>query len=113
MTANAYQNSELFWALRGGGGGTFGIVTRVTVRTFEEIPVVVTTMNITTAGGDPAFWTAVADFHAVLPAVTDARGGGYYFIIPNLPWENNQTLSVLRFYLFHTNTSNTTEVGQM
>ncbi|KAH2275764.1 hypothetical protein KXW96_003641 [Aspergillus fumigatus] len=113
VTANAYQNSELFWALRGGGGGTFGIVTRVTVRTFEEIPVVVTTMNITTAGGDPAFWTAVADFHAVLPAVTDARGGGYYFIIPNLPWENNQTLSVLRFYLFHTNTSNTTEVGQM
>ncbi|KAF9076926.1 FAD-binding domain-containing protein [Rhodocollybia butyracea] len=25
-TANAYTNSDLFWALRGGGGGTFGVV---------------------------------------------------------------------------------------
>ncbi|KAF4234652.1 hypothetical protein CNMCM8980_008618 [Aspergillus fumigatiaffinis] len=113
VTANAYQNSDLFWALRGGGGGTFGIVTQVTVRTFEEIPVVITMMNITTAGGDPAFWTAVADFHAVLPAVTDARGGGYYFMLPNQPWENNQTLSVLSFYLCHANTSNTAEVSQV
>jgi len=31
--ANACQNQDLFWALRGGGGGTFGIVTRVTLRT--------------------------------------------------------------------------------
>jgi len=31
--ANACQDQDLFWALRGGGGGTFGIVTRVTLRT--------------------------------------------------------------------------------
>ncbi len=29
--ANAYQHPDLFWALRGGGGSTFGIVTRVTL----------------------------------------------------------------------------------
>src|SRR5215813_1689261 len=33
VLANACQNQDLFWALRGGGGGTFGIVTRVTLRT--------------------------------------------------------------------------------
>ena len=33
LVANACQNQDLFWALRGGGGGTFGIVTRVTLRT--------------------------------------------------------------------------------
>ncbi|GIK03828.1 hypothetical protein Aspvir_007903 [Aspergillus viridinutans] len=113
VTANAHQNSDLFWALRGGGGGTFGIVTQVTVRTFEEIPLVITSMNITTAAGDPAFWNAVADFHAALPAVTDARGGGYYFMVPNLPWENNQAISVLSFMLFHANISDTTEIGQV
>ena len=33
--ANACTNPDLFWALRGGGGGTFGIVTRVTLRTYD------------------------------------------------------------------------------
>jgi FAD/FMN-containing dehydrogenase len=31
--ANACQNADLFWALRGGGGGTFGVVTRATLMT--------------------------------------------------------------------------------
>lgn len=31
--ANASQYPDLFWALKGGGGGTFGVVTRVTLRT--------------------------------------------------------------------------------
>ncbi|KAF8910415.1 FAD-binding domain-containing protein [Gymnopilus junonius] len=31
-TANACQNSDLFWALRGGGGGTFGVVIEITVK---------------------------------------------------------------------------------
>ena len=33
LVANACQNQDLFWALRGGGGGTFGVVTRVTLET--------------------------------------------------------------------------------
>jgi FAD/FMN-containing dehydrogenase len=33
LVANECQNQDLFWALRGGGGGTYGIVTRVTLRT--------------------------------------------------------------------------------
>ena len=34
-TVNACTHPELFWALKGGGGGTFGAVTQVTVRTHE------------------------------------------------------------------------------
>ena len=33
LTANAYQNKDLFWALRGGGPG-FGVVTQMTYRTY-------------------------------------------------------------------------------
>ncbi len=33
LVANGCQNQDLFWALRGGGGGTFGVVTKVTLRT--------------------------------------------------------------------------------
>ena len=31
--ANAAPNPDLFWALKGGGGGSFGVVTRLTLRT--------------------------------------------------------------------------------
>jgi FAD binding domain/Berberine and berberine like len=33
--ANACTNPDLFWALKGGGGGTFGVVTKVTLRVHE------------------------------------------------------------------------------
>jgi FAD/FMN-containing dehydrogenase len=35
--ANAFQHPDLFWALKGGGGGTFGVVTRLTLRT-RDLP---------------------------------------------------------------------------
>jgi FAD binding domain len=36
VKANAYSYPDLFWALRGGGGGTFGIVTKVTIKTYPR-----------------------------------------------------------------------------
>jgi hypothetical protein len=33
--ANASTNPDLFWALKGGGGGTFGVVSRLTLRTHD------------------------------------------------------------------------------
>jgi FAD/FMN-containing dehydrogenase len=35
--ANACTNPDLFWALKGGGGGSFGVITRLTLRT-RELP---------------------------------------------------------------------------
>src|SRR5213079_2737286 len=35
--SNACNNSDLFWALKGGGGGSFGVVTKLTLRT-RELP---------------------------------------------------------------------------
>jgi FAD/FMN-containing dehydrogenase len=35
--ANACTHPDLFWAIKGGGGGTFGVVTRLTLRT-RELP---------------------------------------------------------------------------
>jgi FAD/FMN-containing dehydrogenase len=34
---NACSDPDMFWALKGGGGGTFGVVTRLTLRT-QELP---------------------------------------------------------------------------
>ncbi len=53
--ANACTNPDLFWALKGGGGGTFGVVTRLTLRT-HELPAVFGAVNATiTAKSDDAF----------------------------------------------------------
>ncbi|KAG0203567.1 hypothetical protein BGX28_004207 [Mortierella sp. GBA30] len=35
--ANAFQNKDLFWALRGGGGGTFGVVVEAIYRTHPAL----------------------------------------------------------------------------
>ena len=35
LIANACTNPDLFWALKGGGGGSLGVVTKVTLATYE------------------------------------------------------------------------------
>ena len=38
LTANACNNTDLFWAVRGGGGGTFGIATRMVYKAHDAFP---------------------------------------------------------------------------
>ncbi|KAF7357329.1 FAD-binding domain-containing protein [Mycena sanguinolenta] len=45
LTANACQNTDLFWALRGGGGGTFGVVVESTHLVEQAIPLQVINMT--------------------------------------------------------------------
>jgi FAD/FMN-containing dehydrogenase len=35
LIANSCKNSDLFWGIKGGGGGSLGVVTKVTLRTHE------------------------------------------------------------------------------
>uniref|UniRef100_A0A0W0EZJ3 Putative FAD binding domain-containing protein n=1 Tax=Moniliophthora roreri TaxID=221103 RepID=A0A0W0EZJ3_MONRR len=44
IEANAYSHPDLFWASRGGGGGTFGVVTSVTYKTHDSLPVSLVTV---------------------------------------------------------------------
>jgi FAD/FMN-containing dehydrogenase len=60
--ANACTNSDLFWALKGGGGGTFGVVTRVTLRT-HDLPSLFGGISATIqASSDAAFRRLVGRF---------------------------------------------------
>ena len=38
VTANRCKNQDIFFALRGGGGASFGIITETTARVFPEVP---------------------------------------------------------------------------
>ncbi len=56
--ANRWQEPELFFALRGGGGGTFGIATRLTVRA-HPMPQTICGMNFAVSAADEASWRAL------------------------------------------------------
>jgi FAD/FMN-containing dehydrogenase len=62
--ANAFTNPDLFWAIKGGGGGTFGVVTRMTLRTHELPEYFGGVFGEITANSDAAFKTLVARFVA-------------------------------------------------
>ena len=57
--ANAVQNPDLFWALKGGGGGTFGVVTRLTLRTHPLPDYFGAVFATITAKSDGAYLTLV------------------------------------------------------
>ncbi|KAJ7648520.1 FAD-binding domain-containing protein [Mycena rosella] len=44
-TANEYQNADLFWALRGGGGGTFGVVLESTTLATPQLTLQVASIS--------------------------------------------------------------------
>ena len=45
LTCDATHHSDLYWALRGGGGGNFGVVTSFTFRTYQVAALSLFTLN--------------------------------------------------------------------
>jgi FAD/FMN-containing dehydrogenase len=60
--ANACTNPDLFWALKGGGGGSWGVVTRLTLRTHDLPDFVGGTWGVVKAQSDDAFRRLIAHF---------------------------------------------------
>jgi FAD/FMN-containing dehydrogenase len=60
--ANACTNSDLFWALKGGGGGTFGVVSKLTLRV-RDLPELAGGANFTVkASSDDAYRRLIRHF---------------------------------------------------
>lgn len=59
-TVNRWSDPELFFALRGGGGGTFGVVTRLTLRT-HPLPATIGAALFEVTAKDDASWRALVE----------------------------------------------------
>jgi hypothetical protein len=62
LIANACDNPDLFWALKGGGGGSFGVVTKVTLATYELPEFFGTVQGLIKATSDAAFRKLIGTF---------------------------------------------------
>ncbi|KAJ3488678.1 hypothetical protein NLJ89_g11589 [Agrocybe chaxingu] len=62
VTANEVENPDLFWALKGGGPSTFGVVVSVTVKTFPEVRTSGVSLDISSTNS-AIFWQGVAALH--------------------------------------------------
>ncbi|KAL6884721.1 hypothetical protein GGI43DRAFT_432980 [Trichoderma evansii] len=83
ITANECQNTDLFWAIRGGGGGTFGVLTKVTVRTVPSKPMAVYDFIIETKPNSTAYWESVAYMIAQYPTLADSNVAAFTYLYPN------------------------------
>ncbi|KAF5620589.1 isoamyl alcohol oxidase [Fusarium tjaetaba] len=94
LIANECQNQDLYWAIRGGGGGTFGVITKLTVKAYPAPTVVMGGYDIKAKNqtSEEEFYNVIADAHALFPAIQDAGVHGYY-TVTGLPQAEALTFS--------------------
>jgi FAD/FMN-containing dehydrogenase len=75
VVANDALHPDLFWALRGGGGGTFGVVTKMTMRTHPMPGTLGTVAGTIRARDDGTFRELLRELVRVLPGLCDDHWG--------------------------------------
>ncbi|KAG8722046.1 hypothetical protein FRC09_006928 [Ceratobasidium sp. 395] len=126
VVANSCQNKDLFWALRGGGGGTWGVTLDVTYKTHPPLKQIVgmgITMNVTSP---EKFKNLAETFLRVLPSLSDQgiRGYGVWIarttfsisiLHPNSPSieHTNQTIAPIWDWVAHNTDTQVASFGDM
>ncbi|RYO80792.1 hypothetical protein DL766_002662 [Monosporascus sp. MC13-8B] len=89
VTADMNQNTDLFYALRGGGGSTYGVVTSLVVKAHPRIQVLASTLAFSVGGSNPSvddietFWRGFDLYHAFGLTIVDNGGTAYSYIRPS------------------------------
>lgn len=85
LTASPTENIDLFWAIRGGGGSAFGIVTSMVVKAFKDIETTVGTLGWSVQGNNithDTFWKGVSTYFSYFENFTDQGTTAEWFIYP-------------------------------
>lgn len=83
VVANSTSNTDLFWALRGGGGSTFGVAISVTVKAHPDLEVTASRFSFSSATiGNETFWAAIRAYVDSWVANADAGTYTYWTLIP-------------------------------
>ena len=83
LIATPSQNTDLYWALSGGGPGTYGVVISLTIRAHQDGVVGGASLSFTSNGTSKhTYWKAIAAWQSQLPAIVDAGATAIYIITP-------------------------------
>eukprot|EP00463_Aulacantha_scolymantha_P004355 TRINITY_DN5461_c0_g1_i1.p1 TRINITY_DN5461_c0_g1~~TRINITY_DN5461_c0_g1_i1.p1 ORF type:complete len:147 (+),score=19.02 TRINITY_DN5461_c0_g1_i1:309-749(+) len=74
VTASKCENDDLFWALRGGGGGSFGVTTSVHYKLYPVKPFCLVYFHVADYGTTLKWISLLVDFAPQL----DNKWGGYW-----------------------------------
>ncbi|KAF5347957.1 hypothetical protein D9756_010213 [Leucocoprinus leucothites] len=81
LTISPTKNSDLFWAMSGGGGGAYAVLWTVTVKVYPNTPAAGGLISFSTGPNVTLdlFWEGVNFYQANTPKYTDAGGASYAF----------------------------------
>jgi hypothetical protein len=98
ITASPEENTDLYWALRGGGGSTFGVVTSLIIRVHPRLPIVTSTFTISTSPTVSAdtFWQAMHAYFSLFIPFTDAGTYSWFTLISD--GQGSHTFSMDPFF---------------
>lgn len=77
---NPHSQSDLFWAMRGGGPSTFAIMLSMTVKAYPKLAGYEYGFQYNTTASSDTFWRLVANFSSRLPTLNDQGAMGYYYL---------------------------------
>jgi FAD/FMN-containing dehydrogenase len=85
LVASPKENADLFWALAGGGGGTYGVVVSMTVKAYANEITSKATMTMALPEEHPErYWEVVGTFLERLPSMVDAGLMVIWVMLPNM-----------------------------
>jgi hypothetical protein len=82
IVANEYQNQDYFFAFRGGGGGTFGVLLSATLKTFPTPPMTTISFLVTGVENSDVWWEAMAYMLSQYPYLSSYNISGYPVVYP-------------------------------
>ncbi|KAI1474613.1 FAD binding domain protein [Daldinia eschscholtzii] len=83
LNASASNNTDLYWALSGGGGGTYGVVLSATVKAHPDGQVAVANLTFANSNSNSeAYYETLKVFLGSLPGITDRGAVCIWLLTP-------------------------------